>query len=103
MVKGKLLTLKGSVGIYPANSVGDDIEIYGDEGRQEVKCRFFGLRQQVAFFFWVLCAPVIGMWTLYWGVSWRDVWVGGGSEGGGGVRTRHGRTSGVTVVTQAMR
>jgi 5-methyltetrahydrofolate--homocysteine methyltransferase len=46
IVKGKLLSLRGSVGIFPANSVGDDIEIYSNEGRQQVRCRFFGLRQQ---------------------------------------------------------
>ena len=42
----KLLRLKGIVGIFPANTVGDDIEIYADENRREAQCRFFGLRQQ---------------------------------------------------------
>ena len=46
VVDGKLLQLKGIVGIYPANSAGDDVEVYADEGRQRVQCRFFGLRQQ---------------------------------------------------------
>lgn len=46
VVEKKLLKLKGIVGIYPANSVADDIEIYTDEDRREVQCRFFGLRQQ---------------------------------------------------------
>ena len=27
----------GIVGIYPANSSGDDIEVYGDESRAEVR------------------------------------------------------------------
>lgn len=43
----KSLRLVGVVGIYPANAVGDDIEVYADEARAEVKARFFGLRQQV--------------------------------------------------------
>lgn len=38
IVKHKKLRLTGIVGIYPANSVGDDIEIYGDESRAEVGC-----------------------------------------------------------------
>lgn len=46
ILDGKLLQLKGIIGIYPANSVGDDIEVYFDEDRQRVQCRFFGLRQQ---------------------------------------------------------
>ena len=46
IVEQKLLRLKGIVGIYPANSVGDDIEIYADKDRGQVQCRFFGLRQQ---------------------------------------------------------
>lgn len=46
VVDNKLLRMTGIVGIYPANTVGDDIELYTDEERQEVRCRFFGLRQQ---------------------------------------------------------
>ena len=47
--------LKGNaiVGLYPANSAGDDIEIYKDEDRKEVVAKFHGLRQQeekVCFF-----------------------------------------------------
>ena len=41
-----MLTLKGIVGIYPANTVGDDIEVYEDEDRRQAQHRFFGLRQQ---------------------------------------------------------
>lgn len=37
----------GLVGIYAANSAGDDIEVYADEARQEVLAKFYGLRQQV--------------------------------------------------------
>ena len=36
----------GIVGIFAANSVGDDIEVYTDESRAEVAARFHGLRQQ---------------------------------------------------------
>jgi 5-methyltetrahydrofolate--homocysteine methyltransferase len=32
--------------IYPANSVGDDIEVYADETRGTPLCTFYGLRQQ---------------------------------------------------------
>ena len=41
-----MLRLRGVVGIYPANAVDDDIEVYANEERQQVECRFFGLRQQ---------------------------------------------------------
>uniref|UniRef100_UPI0017DAE8C1 vitamin B12 dependent-methionine synthase activation domain-containing protein n=1 Tax=Polaromonas sp. TaxID=1869339 RepID=UPI0017DAE8C1 len=34
------------IGLYPANSVGDDIEIYTDESRSEVALTWYGLRQQ---------------------------------------------------------
>ncbi|CAO3623115.1 unnamed protein product [Cunninghamella blakesleeana] len=46
IVDKKLLTARGIVGFYPANSVGDDIEIYEDESRETVKAKFYGLRQQ---------------------------------------------------------
>jgi len=44
IVKHKLLMARGIVGFYPANSVGDDIEVYNDNG-EKVET-FFGLRQQ---------------------------------------------------------
>jgi 5-methyltetrahydrofolate--homocysteine methyltransferase len=47
IVTGKLLTAKGAYGIWPANSVGDDIEIYTDESRSEVLSVFHMLRQQM--------------------------------------------------------
>ncbi|WP_288445091.1 methionine synthase [uncultured Pantoea sp.] len=37
---------RGVVGIFPANRVGDDIEIYRDETRREVLCVSHHLRQQ---------------------------------------------------------
>ncbi|MCG8344309.1 MAG: methionine synthase [Chlorobiales bacterium] len=39
-------TAKGVVGLFPANSVGDDIEIYIDESRATVLCTLHTLRQQ---------------------------------------------------------
>lgn len=45
-VRDKPVTLNAIVGLYPANSVGDDVEIYTDESRTEVRCRLYGLRQQ---------------------------------------------------------
>jgi len=44
--KNKKLQLHGIVGIYPANSVGDDIEVYADESRGEKTHTYYGLRQQ---------------------------------------------------------
>lgn len=35
-VDNKRVRLNGVVGFYPANSVGDDIEVYSDESRSEV-------------------------------------------------------------------
>ncbi len=42
----KALTPRGVVGIFPANRVGDDIEIYRDESRREVVAVSHHLRQQ---------------------------------------------------------
>jgi 5-methyltetrahydrofolate--homocysteine methyltransferase len=42
----KLLTARGVYGFFPANSVGDDIELYTDESRTEVLATFHTLRQQ---------------------------------------------------------
>lgn len=38
---------RGMFGFFPANSLGDDIEIYTDESRSEVRTVFHTLRQQV--------------------------------------------------------
>ncbi|EGD78748.1 methionine synthase [Salpingoeca rosetta] len=46
IVSEKLLRGKGVFGIFPANTVGDDIEIYEDESRTTVKETLYGLRQQ---------------------------------------------------------
>jgi 5-methyltetrahydrofolate--homocysteine methyltransferase len=46
IIKDKLLTAKGVFGIFPANSVGDDIEVYTDENRTGVKRILHTLRSQ---------------------------------------------------------
>jgi 5-methyltetrahydrofolate--homocysteine methyltransferase len=46
IVRGKLLTARGVYGFFPANSVGDDIEVYKDESRSKVLTTFHTLRQQ---------------------------------------------------------
>ena len=46
LIEGRWLTANGVIGLYPANSVGDDIEIYTDESRCEVAMTWRGLRQQ---------------------------------------------------------
>lgn len=53
-----VLQALGVVGIHPANSIGDDIEVYATEDRTDPKCKFYGLRQQ----------HVIGE-TTYWCLS----------------------------------
>jgi 5-methyltetrahydrofolate--homocysteine methyltransferase len=40
------LTANAAVAFYPANSVGDDIEVYADESRQRLLFTWHGLRQQ---------------------------------------------------------
>ena len=47
IVERKLFRANGVVGFWPANSVGDDIEIYEDETRSKVIGKFHHLRQQI--------------------------------------------------------
>ncbi|WP_163192578.1 methionine synthase [Clostridium thermarum] len=42
----KILTANGVFGLFPANSLGDDIELYSDESRDKVLTTFNMLRQQ---------------------------------------------------------
>ncbi|MEX9975635.1 methionine synthase [Providencia rettgeri] len=44
--KENLLTPKGIFGLFPANRVGDDVEIYTDESRSHVQVMGLNLRQQ---------------------------------------------------------
>ncbi|MGW8123136.1 methionine synthase [Roseivirga echinicomitans] len=46
VIEKNLLQANGVVGLYPANSVGDDIEVYTDDTRTEIKTVFRCLRQQ---------------------------------------------------------
>ncbi len=46
LVSEKSLTAKGVYGLFPANSVGDDVEVYTDETRTMVLKKFHFLRQQ---------------------------------------------------------
>ena len=47
IVNGKLIAAKGVYGFWPANSIGDDIELYPDESRSVVLATFHTLRQQM--------------------------------------------------------
>lgn len=46
LIKEKWLKANGVIGFFPANSVGDDIEIYTDENRDTILTTFRMLRQQ---------------------------------------------------------
>jgi 5-methyltetrahydrofolate--homocysteine methyltransferase len=46
IVAERWLTANAAVAFYPANAVGEDIEVYTDESRREVLFTWHGLRQQ---------------------------------------------------------
>ena len=46
MIKEKWVTANGVIGFFPANAVGDDIELYRDSERSEVLTTLHNLRQQ---------------------------------------------------------
>lgn len=46
IVDEQWLSASGVVGIWPANSIGDDVELYADESRKEVLSKVHSLRQQ---------------------------------------------------------
>jgi 5-methyltetrahydrofolate--homocysteine methyltransferase len=46
IVAEKWLTAKAVIGLFPANSVGDDVLVYEDESRNSVKTTFHFLRKQ---------------------------------------------------------
>ncbi|MBX3710097.1 MAG: methionine synthase [Gammaproteobacteria bacterium] len=56
IVREKWLRANAVIGFFPANSVGDDIEIYADENREQVVTTFHMLRQQTR--------KVSGKWNL---------------------------------------
>ncbi len=47
IIAEKLLRARGVYGFFPANRVGDDVELYTDESRRQVLMRFHFLRQQM--------------------------------------------------------
>ena len=47
IIRGNLLTVRGVYGFFPANSVGDDVELYTDDSRTSVLTTFHFLRQQM--------------------------------------------------------
>jgi 5-methyltetrahydrofolate--homocysteine methyltransferase len=47
IVAEKRFTAKGVWGLFPANAIGDDVEVYADSSRSEVKTKFHTLRQQM--------------------------------------------------------
>jgi len=47
IVSRRLLVARGVYGFFPANSVGDDVELYTDNARKQVLTRFHFLRQQM--------------------------------------------------------
>ena len=46
VIEERWLRAKGVVGLFPANAVGDDVEVYADESRTEVLTTLCNLRQQ---------------------------------------------------------
>jgi 5-methyltetrahydrofolate--homocysteine methyltransferase len=46
IVEQNLITARGVYGFFPANAVGDDVDLYTDESRSEVSKRYHFLRQQ---------------------------------------------------------
>jgi 5-methyltetrahydrofolate--homocysteine methyltransferase len=46
IIEKKLITARGVYGFFPANAIGDDVELYADDGRCSVLKRFHFLRQQ---------------------------------------------------------
>jgi 5-methyltetrahydrofolate--homocysteine methyltransferase len=46
IIEKNLITARGVYGLFPANAVGDDVELYTDHKRQKVRERFHFLRQQ---------------------------------------------------------
>ncbi len=47
VIENKMFRANGVVGIWPANSIGDDVEIYSDETRSDIKGNFRFLRRQI--------------------------------------------------------
>ena len=65
IVEGKSLTARAVYGFFPANAVGDDVELYTDESRTRVLATFHFLRQQMD-------KPGASS-TIAWRTSWLHV------------------------------
>ena len=48
IVEERWLQAQAVIGFWPANAVGDDIELYADAGRDATRATFYTLRQQIA-------------------------------------------------------
>ena len=48
LIEARWLSAHATLALMPANSVGDDIEVYTDESRSQVAFTWYGLRQQTA-------------------------------------------------------
>ena len=48
IVAKKRLRARAVYGLFPANAIDEDVELYADESRRDVRARFHFLRQQVA-------------------------------------------------------
>jgi len=46
IIEKKLITARAVYGLFPANTAGDDVELYADDQRDKVRERFHFLRQQ---------------------------------------------------------
>jgi len=46
MVKERWISARGVIGMFPANATGDDVTVYGDDGRRHELARLHFLRQQ---------------------------------------------------------
>ena len=46
IIEEKLVTARGVYGIFPANAIGDDVQLYSDDARTQPLMRFHFLRQQ---------------------------------------------------------
>jgi 5-methyltetrahydrofolate--homocysteine methyltransferase len=47
IVRNKQLVARGVFGFFPANAIGDDVQLYTDESRRDVLTTFHFLRQQI--------------------------------------------------------
>ncbi|HVU08952.1 MAG TPA: methionine synthase [Verrucomicrobiae bacterium] len=47
IVSEKLLQPRGIYGFFPANRIGDDVELYTDDSREKILTTFYFLRQQI--------------------------------------------------------